>query len=202
MPARQKQGHAIPAVPEWRRRGATIYLKVNLNWEGNDLTFPFVDVKGASFQASIKYDLAENITIEYAKGLLSTSWDKVELSRLAKANNSLMVYWCRNARLKSLRHEARYPNPRSPRPDPASLPSSASSSADNGATAGPRGTYNPDRATGQRGVVIDETSPDLSKFTHIESSRGVWALLLRPGYRGSGICDGGGSTGKASYQSR
>ncbi|KAJ0297802.1 hypothetical protein COL5a_011077 [Colletotrichum fioriniae] len=171
--ARQKQGHAIPAVPEWRRRGATIHLKVNLNWEGNDLTFPFVDVKGASFQASIKYDLAENITIEYAKGLLSTSWDKAELSRLAKANTSLMVYWCRNALLKSLRHEARYPNPRSPMPASAFPSASAPSSADNSATAIPRGRHNPDRTPDQRGVTIDERSPDFSKLAHIELCKDV-----------------------------
>ncbi|KAK1520878.1 hypothetical protein CABS01_05383 [Colletotrichum abscissum] len=82
--ARAKKSHAVPKAD-------------------NDLTFPFVDVKGSTFQSSIRYDMAENMTIDHAKGHLTTQWDMAELCRLAKANTSLMVYWCRNALLKDLR---------------------------------------------------------------------------------------------------
>ncbi|KXH26602.1 hypothetical protein CSIM01_02903 [Colletotrichum simmondsii] len=101
--ARAKKGHEVSEVPVWRQRGAAIFIRVNLNWEGNKLTFPFVDVKGAAFQSSIRYDLAENMTIDYAKEVLIGQWDRAELGRLGNANTSLMVHWCQNALLKDVR---------------------------------------------------------------------------------------------------
>ncbi|KAK7435094.1 hypothetical protein CaCOL14_011201 [Colletotrichum acutatum] len=103
--ARAKKSHAVPAAPAWRQRGAAVFIRVILIWAGNDLTFPFVDVKGSIFQSSIRYDLAENMTIDHAKGHLTSQWDKAELGRLGKANTSLMVHGCRNALLKDLRSD-------------------------------------------------------------------------------------------------
>ncbi|KAI3540061.1 hypothetical protein CSPX01_08516 [Colletotrichum filicis] len=90
--ARAKKSHAVPTVPAWPQRGAAVFIKININWADNDLTFPFVDVKGSTFQSSIRYDMTENMTIDHAKGHLTTQWDMAELSRFAKANTSLMVY--------------------------------------------------------------------------------------------------------------
>lgn len=103
---RKASGEMSPPPPH-RCRGAEVFIKVNVNWAVEDLTFPLCDARGRNFAADVAFTKSPGLTWGRAKGDCTGNWDRAELRRLGRYNTSWLVYWTRQRLLFGLAHGLR-----------------------------------------------------------------------------------------------
>ncbi|KAF6820075.1 hypothetical protein CPLU01_12849, partial [Colletotrichum plurivorum] len=102
-PNKRKANGDMSPPPPHRCRGADVFIKVNINWTVEDLTFPLCDVRGRSFASDIAFTKSPGLTWGQAKGDCTSKWDRAELRRLGRHNTSWLVYWTRQRLLSGLK---------------------------------------------------------------------------------------------------
>ncbi|KAK3347032.1 hypothetical protein B0T25DRAFT_293264 [Lasiosphaeria hispida] len=83
-----------PVVPAHRRAGAVVYMKPNLKWDENTVSFMLLDARGASIKSEhLVY--GEGLTPEMARANSMVHFDKSEVRRICNYNEHLVTYWAR-----------------------------------------------------------------------------------------------------------
>ncbi|KAJ0161870.1 hypothetical protein CTA2_5459 [Colletotrichum tanaceti] len=103
---KRRDGSMAP-IPLQRSRGAAVFIKVNIHWIQEDMTFPLCDAKGSNFSTDIDYARLPNLNYWQAKGDCTATWDRAQLRRIGGQNTELVVHWIRNALKFSLKHRNR-----------------------------------------------------------------------------------------------
>ncbi|KAF9879203.1 hypothetical protein CkaCkLH20_03436 [Colletotrichum karsti] len=82
---RSANGDVRP-VAQHRRQGAPVYLKININWQLENIVFMLCDCKGANFGPHIDFEMREGYHLGLAKGLCTANWDASERRRIGAQN--------------------------------------------------------------------------------------------------------------------
>lgn len=89
---RQRNGTYI--VPEARRQGAEILMKLHVDFESEEISFKYTD-GGHSLVPPRLVQLSPGFTRSQARASLVIHWDNEETVRITSFNNKMATYWAR-----------------------------------------------------------------------------------------------------------